>query len=98
MILKIINFRQIAKKCVTKRTHFFILFFSLVFMLYAVDSSAHRIVLSAYKLKYENDSWVLYFQQKTGALRDAVYNVKPDLKGMNLNSETFLDATKQVYC
>ncbi len=56
-------------------------------------SLAHPIVFSEYSLKYENEQWVLSFDQKTSYLRDAIYAVKPDLKGMNLNSSLFLEAT-----
>ena len=38
---------------------------------------------------------MLSFQKKTSQLRDAIYSLRPDLKGTNLNSEVFLDETKQ---
>ncbi|MDN5215145.1 hypothetical protein QQ020_23900 [Fulvivirgaceae bacterium BMA12] len=44
-------------------------------------------------MKYKKDKWILSFQQKTGHLRDAIYAIRPDLKGTDLNSEIFLDET-----
>ena len=82
------------KKCaVLKKAHFFKLVLSLFFILFTFESVAHTVVLSEYKLKYENDQWTLYFKQKTSALRDAIYTLQPELKGKNLNSEAFLKET-----
>ncbi len=71
----------------------FKLLISAVFVLFILESAAHTIVLSSYKLKNENDGWTLHFQQKTRALRDAIYAERSDLKGVDLNSDVFLNAT-----
>lgn len=55
---------------------------------------AHTVVVSAYHLEFKTDRWVLDFKQETGSLRDALYALHPNLKGINLNSKRFLDATK----
>lgn len=56
-------------------------------------ASAHTVVLSEYTLSYEEDRWILRFVQRTRHLRDAIYDYRPDLKGINLNGESFLLAT-----
>lgn len=62
-------------------------------LLFTFKGSAHSVVLSEYRLEYKEDGWMLSFQQKTGQLRDAIYSIRPDLKGTNLNSEIFLEET-----
>ena len=95
MILRIIDYIPFLKKCTNKKVHFFTLFFALFFLLFTLETSAHAIMLSVCKLKYEQDGWNLYFQQKTRPLRDAIYTIRADLKGINLNSEIFLNETSQ---
>lgn len=56
-------------------------------------SIAHTTEISEYSINKKGDRWVLSFYQKTSQLRDAIYAGRPELKGMNLNSETFLQAT-----
>ncbi|MEP5613519.1 MAG: hypothetical protein ABJP45_14805 [Cyclobacteriaceae bacterium] len=84
---------KLVKYCVPQGAHFFVLLSSCIALLLSLTSSAHAVVLSEYSLQYENKQWVLSFDQKTSQLRDAIYASRPDLKGMNLNSEVFMDAT-----
>lgn len=65
----------------------------LPLLLFTFKGSAHSVVLSEYRLEYKKDGWMLSFQRKTGQLRDAIYSIRPDLKGTDLNSEIFLDET-----
>ncbi len=82
-------------KCALLRAHFFIVLLSLIAFAGSFNCTAHNIVLSEYSLSYENDQWVLSFKQKTSYLRDAIYETRPDLKGINLNSDVFKEATSQ---
>lgn len=80
-----------VKNCVPLGAQFFIFLFS---SLLSFNSLGHRVVLSEYTLQYENGYWILSFDQKTSQLRDAIYASNPDLKGINLNSDVFLEATE----
>ncbi|GEM_PF-4947302 len=71
------------------------LFLVLSLILLTFRTTAHTVVLSEYRMNYEKEGWVLSFQQKTSQLRDAIYAVRPDLKGTNLNSRDFLDETRR---
>lgn len=79
--------------CTLRKVHFLTLFLAPFLLLSSLETSGHTVVLSLCKLKYEQDGWRLYFQQKTRPLRDAIYAGRLDLKGMNLNSELFLRET-----
>lgn len=83
---------QLIRICVLLRTHFLIVLTGLVCM-FVHPGSAHNVVLSEYSLQYQNEQWVLKFDQKTSYLRDAIYATRPDLKGINLNSQPYLQAT-----
>ncbi|PWJ44030.1 hypothetical protein BC781_101380 [Sediminitomix flava] len=73
----------------------FILIISLFSLFVSTESKAHTVVLSTYKLKYEDHAWKLFFSQKTRPLRDAIYASNPELKGINLNSLKFLEETSR---
>lgn len=59
-----------------------------------MQSFSHSVVLSVYHLEYKNEEWIMHFKHKTGALRDVIYELNPDLKGKNLNSQDFLNETE----
>lgn len=80
-------------KCALLRAHFFILL--LVALTNSFNAVAHNVVLSEYSLSYVNNQWILTFKQKTSYLRDAIYETRSDLKGINLNSEVFKEATAE---
>lgn len=84
---------KLIRFCVPSGTHFLVLLTSVIALSFSFSSSAHTVVLSEYSLEYREDHWVLLFDQKTSQLVDAIRNTKPELKGINLNSEVFLDAT-----
>ena len=67
----------------------------LVILGIRMESQAHAIVLSEYSLEYRDGQWELSLVQKTSQLRDAIYAVKPELRGINLNSQDFLNATEE---
>lgn len=84
-----------STRCTFQQVHSFKLFWVSLLIFDAIETSAHTIVLSMCKLKYEDHGWCLYFQQKTRPLRDAIYHNRADLKGINLNSEAFLNETSK---
>ncbi|MEL6305640.1 MAG: hypothetical protein AAFQ20_12730 [Bacteroidota bacterium] len=78
-----------------RRKHFLSLGLLILFsLLFFGKVHAHTVVVSAYHLEFKKDRWMLSVKQETGSLRDALYALHPDLKGINLNSKRFLDATK----
>ncbi len=92
MILQTINMRP-TSLFVAKKLHFTLWLVSIVSLSFSLSGSGHAIVFSEYSLRYDNEQWILSFDQKTRYLRDAIYATRPDLKGTNLNSSDFLDAT-----
>ena len=83
-----------AVLCTPRRVYFKVLLTGLAAYACILTGLAHPVVSSEYSLHYKNEQWVLTFEQKTSYLRDAVYASKPDLKGINLNSNVFLEATE----
>ena len=65
------------------------------FLLISIVCFSHAITISSYELFRKKDTWILSVEQKTRALRDAVYLLEPELKGKNLNSDEFLEKTHQ---
>lgn len=86
--------KLVRQYCAPIGALFFPLFLYIASSLLSLQSRAHTVVLSEYSLEYKNEQWVLTFEQKTSQLRDAIYALRPDLQGINLNSEAFLDATE----
>ncbi|MEM9340771.1 MAG: hypothetical protein AAGA66_18705 [Bacteroidota bacterium] len=66
---------------------------SLIALFFSLSSTAHTIVLSGYMLEYKNGQWELASLQRTRVLENAIYRLSPDLKGVDLNSEAFHEAT-----
>ena len=61
--------------------------------LFRLNGTPHPVIFAEYSLEYQENQWVLSFTQKTSYLRDAIYAKRPDLKGTNMNSSEFLEAT-----
>lgn len=76
-----------------KRAHCFLIPI-LFLLLLSFKSYSHSILLSEYALTYDDkEQWVLFFKQKTSFMRDQVLKEHPELKGTNLNSDAFHQAT-----
>lgn len=86
--------KLVKQYCAPHGALFLPLFICIALCLLSLQSKAHTIVLSEYSFEFKNEQWVLTFDQKTSQLRDAIYAKRPDLKGINLNSEVFLNATE----
>ena len=64
-----------------------------MFLTMSLSAKKHPVVFAEYALEYQGGEWILSFTQKTSYLRDAIYATRPELKGINLNSDQFLQAT-----
>lgn len=83
------------RKCASSGAHFSLFWASVFTLFFSFTGAAHTVVLSEFSLARESEQWVLSFDQKTSQLRDAIYAFRPDLKGTNLNSEEFKEATRK---
>jgi len=60
----------------------------------STTAMAHIVIDSNYYLRYIKDQgWTIYFNTKTSSLSKRIQELNPDLKGTNLNSTTFKQAT-----
>ncbi|MEM8894555.1 MAG: hypothetical protein AAGC88_08255 [Bacteroidota bacterium] len=93
MILPIDRLRGVVSKSSLK-VLMGLMLMPLFFLTYS--AAAHTVVLSDHRIAYQEEGWVLTFKQKTSQLRDIVYELNPNLKGKNLNSQEFLDETARL--
>ncbi|MEM6644388.1 MAG: hypothetical protein AAF616_15520 [Bacteroidota bacterium] len=90
---------ELSQKIKSYRAHYWARYFWVSVFLSLINIlplKAHTIVMVQYELIEVDGNWTFYFRQKTNQLRNTIYDKRPELKGLNLNSEDFLNATAET--